>query len=245
MKPLIVFLFGVALVGQQRGSISYDQVKSADRKGTGAQFQMYCNGTSSTTGQAAVYDVNGNVCPASSSGGGGLTIGSPYVFPRYQAPIIPFGLATTAPVTVANSNTATTILGSSYFGSATIPAGWAAGKTVRIHASGLYGSTATPTLTIDVILGGVTIASLVPTILGSTSNDGWELDYSFTATDLVTVIGAGCFKNVGTAGAIIGGCASGSTNTLNFGTAQTLDLKATWSAASSSNTITSEVVQVL
>jgi hypothetical protein len=239
-------LVAMLALGQttQRGNIDYDQIRKSARKGAGKQFQMFCDGTATTTGQPAVYDVNGNVCPGTGSGGtGGLTVQSPLKFPRYQAPIVPLGLSVTSPITIANTTTATSVIGKSYFGSASYQAGWPVGRTVRIKAAGLYGSTGSPTLTVTVILGGVTIATITPTIQTSGSNIGWELDYAFTGINLVTVNGAGCFTDVG-ASAIIGGCTSGQTGGLNFGTAQTLDIKFAWSAASSSNIITAEVLQV-
>lgn len=245
MRLILSLLFVCGTLMAQSGNIGYTQVRTTDRKGTGAQFQMYCAGSASSVGQTALYDANGNVCPGTGTGGGSTAIQSPLKFGRYQAPVMPLGLSSTAAVTVASTASATTLLGKNYFGSATLPAGFDLGRGVRIHAAGLYGTTGTPTLSITIILGGVTIATISPSILGSVSNDGWELDYQFIPTDMATVIGAGCFKDIGTAGALIGGCASGSTGSLNFGTAQTIDVKATWSASSSSNTITAEVIQIL
>ena len=244
MRLLLIIALATAAMAQQRGNIDYDQVRSSARKGTGQQFQMFCSGTATSSGQAAVYDVNGNVCPGTGTGGGSAVTQSPLRFPRYQAPLMPLGLSVTSPITIANTTTSTSIIGQSYFGSASFPASFAIGHTVRIRASGLYGSTASPTLTIIVVLGGVTIATLTPTILSAASGDGWTLDYAFTPVSMVAVNGAGCFVDVGTAGAIIGGCASGQTAGLDFAAAQTLDIQFAWSAASASNTITAEVVQV-
>lgn len=244
MRTFLLLIVAGASLFAQRGNIDIQQIKTTSRKGTGAQLQVFGGGTT-TSGHAAVYDAAGNVIDGGGSGGSGsLLVQSPVIFPRYQQPIMPLGLSVTSPVTVANTLTATSVIGKTYFGSASMPAGYWVGRTVRVRASGLYGSTSTPTLTITVILGGVTIATLTPTILASTSNDGWQLEYSFTAVDMVTVNGAGCFTDVGTSGAIIGGCASGQTAGLNFAAAQTLDIKFAWSAASASNTITAEVLQV-
>lgn len=43
-----------------RGNISIDQIRSADRKGTGAQLQVF-GGGSTTNGDIATFDANGNV----------------------------------------------------------------------------------------------------------------------------------------------------------------------------------------
>lgn len=50
----------------QRGNIDYDQVRSAARQGAGSMFQMF-GGGSTTTGHAAVFDVNGNVVDGGSA----------------------------------------------------------------------------------------------------------------------------------------------------------------------------------
>lgn len=44
----------------QRGNITYDQLSSSSRKGTGSQIQMF-GGGATTNGHAACYDANGNV----------------------------------------------------------------------------------------------------------------------------------------------------------------------------------------
>lgn len=244
MRAIVAVFFAGCLAAQQSGNIDINQIKAASKKGNGTQLQTF-GGGSTTAGHAAVYNAGGAVIDGGGSGGGGgLLTNSPVIFPRYQAPIVPLGLSVTSPVTVANSITSTSIIGSVYFGSATLPAGYWIGKPIKVRASGLYGSTSTPTLTVTIILGGVTIATLTPTILAAVSNDGWQLDYQFTPVSMTAANGAGCFRDVGTSGAIIGGCASGQTTGLNFATSQVLDVKVQWSAASASNTITAEVLQV-
>lgn len=244
-RYLFTYLILCAPVLAQRGNIGYDQIRQADRKGTGQQIQMFCNGTATPAGTPAIYDANGNICPGSGSGGGSLTVQPPTKFPRYQAPVMPMGLSVTNPITLANSTSATSMIGSQYFGSAVLPGGWWIGKTIKIRASGYYGTTGSPALTITVLLGGVTVATISPAVLTGASNDGWLLDYALTVASLTAVNGAGCFTDLGTSSAIIGGCASGQTTGLNFGTAQTLDLQFQWSVASASNTITAEVLEVL
>lgn len=54
-----LFVLGL-LFFASRGSIDYDQIRTAARKGTGVQFQMFGGGVT-TTGDMATYDANGNV----------------------------------------------------------------------------------------------------------------------------------------------------------------------------------------
>lgn len=69
MQALISKVLITGMLFATRGNISYDQVRAADRKGTGVQFQMFGSG-STTTGHVAVYDANGNVIDGGAASGG-------------------------------------------------------------------------------------------------------------------------------------------------------------------------------
>jgi hypothetical protein len=58
-----------------RGSITFDQIRAADRNADGRQFQMF-GGGSTTQGNIAVFDLKGNVI----DGGSAPTIHEPGVF---------------------------------------------------------------------------------------------------------------------------------------------------------------------
>lgn len=63
MKGVLVgALAGITalLLMAQGGNIHYDQIRSADRKGSGVQFQMF-GGGAAAAGDLAVYDSGGNV----------------------------------------------------------------------------------------------------------------------------------------------------------------------------------------
>jgi len=157
-----------------------------------------------------------------------------------------YGLSTTAAVTVANTVSATTIIGASFQGSNAIPAGamlpnGPGTKTMRYHASGVMGTASSPpTLTVTVLLGGQTLSSISVPVVGSLSSDPWEMDYYFTVTGIGSAQAGGCVRFIGAAGAFLAGCASNASITgLNFGANQTFDVQVTWGTASSSNTITS------
>jgi hypothetical protein len=113
-------------------------------------------------------------------------------------------------------------------------------KTIRVHAAGTMSTAGSPpTLTVTVLLGGVSIGAISVPVTASLSSAGWELDYYFTVNSITTANTGGCFHFFGTAGAMIGGCAtSGSVSGLNFATNQALDVQVTWGTASASNTIT-------
>lgn len=267
-------IIGVVLSGMlyaaTRGNIDYDQIRTGARQGNGVQFQMF-GGGSTTAGHSPIYDAGGNIIDSGSAAGSGTvtnigttapitggpitgtgTIACPtcattdtvkqstVVFP-YTQPIMPLGLSILAPVTVANTVTTTSLIGANYWGSATLQPGNYVGRTMRLLATGSYSTTGSPTLTLTITFGGVTVANFTPTVQTGASADGWQLDYLFTFASMSSLNSSGCWADMTTHK---GGCASGTTTGLNFATAQTIDLTATWSAASSSNSITTYVAIV-
>lgn len=245
MRTFLALIIASASLLAQRGNIDIQQIKTTSRKGTGAQLQVFGGGTT-TSGHAAVYDAAGNVIDGGGSGGSGsLLIQPPTIFPRYQQPTMPLGLSVTNPVTIANTISATSLIGKTYFGSAQLNPGYWVGRTIRVRATGLYGTTGTPTITVLVKLGGVTVGTLAPGIAGSVSNHGWLFEYFITIASMTSVNASGCFNDVNASGAKIGDCEGSTTTGLDFSTAQSLDITLAWSAADPSNTLTAYVVTVL
>ena len=178
--------------------------------------------------------INCNTC----GGGGGGTTQSSVILPVTVTPLAPLGLAVTSPVTVSNTAVATSLIGGTYLGSSMLHSGYQVGRSYRIRMSGLYGTSGLPTITFTVVLGGVTIGSLAPTLISGASGDGWILDFTFTVASMTAVNGSGCVSDQGSSGAMLGACVGSTTSGLNFGTGQALDVQVTWSIASTSNTIT-------
>jgi len=178
-----------------------------------------------TLGQVAYYAANGTTV----SGRAGV-----------------FGLFTaTATATVANTGSETTLIGSGV-GSLTIPsADLYAGKTVRVKARGYWSTLgiAAGNITIN-LKGGSTVLATTGAVAVplSQSSDYWEVDaeivvYSTGGAGTVWTQGKFLSENTTLLTAFI----AGMTNTSNSGISplsSALNLTATWSAASSSNTIT-------
>lgn len=142
-------------------------------------------------------------------------------------------------VTLANSTTETTLVGTGE-GSLTIQKNsLAVGKTFKVVARGYYSNTGTPTLTIKLKAGStVLLTSGAITTTTSASNrafvfNGLVTVYSLGASG--TVRGQGEVSELGSA---VTGIASTSTVTVDSTANNTLNLTAQWGAASSSNTIT-------
>jgi hypothetical protein len=205
--------------------------------------EYVCNAPSGTVAPACTSVSTAGWLLVNGGGTGTGVVATSVVFPNYEPLIVPFGFSITTPITVANTVSPTTVVGKTLFGSTAISPGNLVGKTFSIKLSGLYGTTGLPTLTFILTIGGVTIATIAPTILTNASNDGWILNYIFTVASMTSVNGSGCFEDLGTSGSLIGGCSGATTAGLNFAVSQALDMTVTWSAASSSNTITAYVAQ--
>jgi hypothetical protein len=163
------------------------------------------------------------------------------LMPVVNVPMMPLPpvFSSTAPATVANTTTATSLLGT-FTGSNTICGGCFLdiGTTISVHARGSLGVAATaPTLTLTLSIAGTTIATFVPQLIGG-ETIGWNIQYEFTIASLTSVNGGGAMSLVGASGAYMNYSSQGTTSGLDFTVAQAIDLKATWGTASSSNTIT-------
>lgn len=149
----------------------------------------------------------------------------------------------TASVTLANSTTETSLIGAG-LGTLTLPANWATvGKTIRVRSHGYISDTATPSTTLKIKLGSVTLITSTGTLPSGLSNAGVLFEFDLT------------FRSVGATGAVIGQGTSRITSgafvsslaralvmaapaTVDTTVPNTLDVTYQWGTASASNTIT-------
>lgn len=151
----------------------------------------------------------------------------PADFTQYQA------------VTVANSTSETTVVGSGE-GALTIQKNsFAVGKTFKISGKGFYSNTGTPTLTLKVKAGStVLLTSGAITTTTSASNRGFSFEGVLTVYSVGssgTIHGQGEVVEVGSAHTAM---VNTSAVTLNTTANQALNVTVQWGAASASNTIT-------
>lgn len=197
------------------------------------------------TGIGHIKSINTDGTETCSADSGGAGAGAPSYPFSYQTRVDQNGLSLTSTITVANTITATSLIGQTFSGRQAVLAGSMlpytnGAKTMKVHATGVLGTAASaPTLTVTVSLGGVTLSAITVPVTGSLTAVGWELDYYFTVNTLTTANVGGCVKFIGASSAVLAGCASNaSVSGLNFAADQAIDVKATWGTASVSNTIT-------
>lgn len=126
-----------------------------------------------------------------------------------------------------------------------IPAGLlnAAGAAIRVRASGRLSSTGTPTLTLRIKAGSVTLFDLGAQSVGAVSNQPWHID----AVVVCRATGAsGTLFTVAQEQRVGGrtGTTIGTSATVDLTAAQTLQISAQWSVNNASNTITEELFEV-
>jgi len=146
----------------------------------------------------------------------------------------------TSSVTVANTTTESTLVGSGV-GRVTIPSDFLLeGKTLRLAMMGYLSDTATPTLNMKVKLGSTTLVSTGAVALsGTISNNHWQLEALITCRGVNTLFAQGQFNydNSNQTGKMEGMVAT-SASTVSTGIDNLLDITATWGAADAANTIT-------
>lgn len=176
------------------------------------------------------------------SGTGGGQVNYPITSPVRTEQV---GLSLTSSITVANTVTATSIIGPTFAGRNYIPPGamlpnGGGAKTVNVFAVGVLGTAGSlPTLTVKVLLGGITLSTINVPLLTSLSNDAWELEYAITMNGIGSANVGGCVHVIGTSSAELIGCASSPNVTgLSFATLQNIDIQATWGTADPANTFT-------
>lgn len=193
-----------------------------------------------TAGQAIITDGAGSLSFGSVSGNGGGGGDSPTtgIFPNFPYPM---NVSVNTPVTIANTASASSIIGSGFTGTMVVPGNslLPSSNSISIYASGVLSDAASaPTLSFLINLGGVTIATITPTLNNSMSGNGWQLSYQFRPTALSAVQGSGCLTLVDLTGKATEACASGQTTGLDFTADQTLDIQVQWGTAAASNTLT-------
>ena len=152
-------------------------------------------------------------------------------------------------VTVANTVTETTILGTGT-GTTTLDANdLTVGKNIHVKVRGIISDTGTPTIRIRVKLGATTIGDTGAIALsGTITDEEFDVDYMFTCRTTGatgTVIGSGFFSfdNAASAGATFGMPATGTT-TIDTTAALALSVTVEWGAADPANTISSQVATI-
>ena len=158
----------------------------------------------------------------------------------------------TSTVTVANSTTETSMLGTGV-GSATLPANFAVvGRTIRVRSHGFISDTATPSSTIKIKLGSVTLITSTGTLPSGLSNAEVTFEFVFTFRSIGssgTVIGQGISRI--TSGAFVSSSARAlvmtAPVTIDTTIANAMDVTYQWGTASASNTIsmTNPIIEVI
>lgn len=150
----------------------------------------------------------------------------------------------TASATVANTVTATSVIGTGV-GTKTLPANWAVvGKQLVIDFDGIVSNTGSPTINIDVRLGSTVIATsgaiTTPSNVTNTKVSGRVLLTFRTIGATGTVIGGGVaiIDKAGTATTVQ--ITATGTTTIDTTVSQVADVFVTWGTASASNTITGQ-----
>lgn len=153
--------------------------------------------------------------------------------------------AATASATVANTTTETTLIGAGY-GTKTLPANaLVAGRSVRIRAAGVFGSSGTAaTLLIKLKFGSTVILATAATApANSLTNRYWELDIVLTCRTTGasgSIIGQGLFRSMAAASGNLQGWEMTATAAVTIDTTGTnvIDLTATYGGANAADTIT-------
>lgn len=146
-------------------------------------------------------------------------------------------------VTVANTTTETSLLGTG-LGSATLPANFAtAGRSIRVRSYGYISNTDTPSATLRIKVGSVTILTSTGSLPSGLSDALVEFDFTFrfaTIGATGTIIGQGSTKI--TSGAFVSSVGRAlvmtAPVTIDTTVGNLLDVTYQWGTASASNTIT-------
>lgn len=157
----------------------------------------------------------------------------------------------TQTATVSNSSAETNLFSIGLGTSTLNPGFFSPGKTLRIRGSGVYSTTTTApgTLNIQVKLGGTTISSTTATSLQTSQlNQPWVLSYTLTCLSSGasgTVIGNNFFAIYNTSTTIEAWpMTMAATKTIDTTASLSVSVTATFSVASSSNSITQSNLQI-
>jgi hypothetical protein len=168
--------------------------------------------------------------------------------PTVNRPGVGLAFVATAPITVSNTVTESTLFGTGV-GSLSLPANfWAPGRVLRVRIKGVFSTTGTPNVTLRGKLGATTIVSsgAVATV-GTIANLAWTLELELmcrSAGVTGTIIGQGMFRYSGQAPIGLPATAS---ITIDTTAASAINATIEWGTASGSNTITAHIgtVEVL
>lgn len=145
--------------------------------------------------------------------------------------------------TVANSSVETSLFGT-LVGTKTLPANFfKPGKTIRVHISGIAGSTGTPNLTLKLKLGSLVIVASAATGIPSLGTNCFDVVASMVClttgvSGTVQGTGIATIATASVSAPLVMGMPNGSASTVDTTASQVIDFTATWNAASPSNTIT-------
>ena len=124
------------------------------------------------------------------------------------------------------------------------------GRVLHVRAQGKYSTTATPTLKFTLRWGGVNtnpllFSSGLMTTASGAANLGWTVDVYVTvrtvgASGTAVAGGFAMVSGAASTAGVLGTDSTSSTTTIDTTAATALTLFATWSASSSSNTVTME-----
>ena len=143
-------------------------------------------------------------------------------------------------VTVANTVTETTLVGTG-IGTVTLPANFfAIGKSLRLALTGFHSSVATPTVTVRLKLGATTIIDSGATASGNGANDGFVLNLILTCRTIGgtgTVVAQGLYQEIHSSGARVE-LVELTSDTIDTTASQAVSVTFQWGTASASNTVT-------
>ena len=153
----------------------------------------------------------------------------------------PIIFSATSPVTVSNTATDSTLIGSGV-GSAVIPAdSWSNGETRKLTAYGVYSTKGAPAggMTLAAKLAtDVTLSFVIPSFLSNRSNALWQLSVIYTRLTSTTIVASArlLMADVNNDLEMFTGTTAAQTVAANASKA--VDLRADWDTADASNSIT-------
>lgn len=233
--PHMVFTPGsAALTGTTNGMLSYATVAS------NSSFYLYKD---SGVTKLITLDRNPDFATGTSQG---IIVADTAGTLSKSADLTALGIfAQTSSVTVSNSVAVTTLLGT-LTGSSTLPANFfGVGKTIIIYVAGTINTTGSPTCTIDVTIGGVSIGSLVFTHTNAVTTGYFNARFVLTcrttgASGTIQAEGIGTW-NPGTSAALSFFSNSATSAAVNTTGTLAINVRAQWSAANASNSIVASV----
>ena len=233
--PHMVFSPGAAaLTGTTNGMLSYATVAS------NSSFYLYKD---SGVTKLITLDRNPDFATGSSQG---IIVADTAGTLSKSADLTALGIfAQTSTVTVANSVAVTTLLGT-LTGSSTLPANFfGVGKTIIIYVAGTINTTESPTCTVDVTIGGVSMGSLVFNHTNAVTTGYFNARFVLTcrttgASGTIQAEGVGIWNHA-TRSALSFFSNSATSAAVNTTGTLAINVTAQWSAANASNTIIASV----